>query len=53
MRKNEYVLIVIGAGSGGLGMLNLGFRVLLIDKKGTGNAVKDYANIIASRYTGK
>ncbi len=37
MQKNKYDLIVIGAGSGGLGaalgMLKLGFRVLLIDKK--------------------
>jgi pyruvate/2-oxoglutarate dehydrogenase complex dihydrolipoamide dehydrogenase (E3) component len=37
MRKNEFDLIVIGARSGGLGaalgMLTLGFKVLLVDKK--------------------
>jgi len=37
MSKNKHDLIVIGAGSGGLGaalgMLKLGFRVLLIDRK--------------------
>ncbi len=37
MNKKEYDLIVIGAGSGGLGvalgMHQLGFRVLLVDRK--------------------
>jgi pyruvate/2-oxoglutarate dehydrogenase complex dihydrolipoamide dehydrogenase (E3) component len=36
MSKNEYDLIVIGAGSGGLGialgMLEMGFKVLMVDK---------------------
>ena len=51
MNKNKYDLIVIGAGSGGLGaalgMLKLGFRALLINKKSWENWGK-----ISSYYTG-